>query len=119
MTIRGNQVIWEGRAFVKAQGERQTQIAPQQFRDLVAIWMDGKFYAMRDDYCSITCPNGMISVVTDVQDTRITLKTSSFNKAALECYTTINGKAETPKPPAAYFRLSQKLLEFARSKRWL
>ena len=119
MTIRGDLVMWEGRAFVKAKGERQTRITPQQFRELLGVWMEGKVYAMRDDYCGITCPNGTTGIETDLQDTKITLKTSSFNKSVLECYETINGKAETPKPPDAYFRLSKKLLEFARSKRWL
>ena len=74
---------------------------------------------MRDDYCEPPCPDGTTVVITDVQDTSITLKTPSYSKQVFECFTTNDGKPENPKPPEGYFHLSHRLMQFAKSNHWM
>jgi len=119
LRIQKDVALWEGHAYVKAKGKKQRKVSPEQFRVLVQAWLTGSVYAMRDDYCQPPCPDGTVMVITDVQDTSITLKTSGFTKTVSECYTTIDGKAQNPKPPEQYFRVSQELLRFAKSQGWL
>ena len=76
-------------------------------------------YAMRDDYCQPTCPDGTSTIITDVQETSIILSAPGYSKKAFECFTTIDGKPETPKPPEQYFLFSHQLVQVAKSKHWL
>lgn len=76
-------------------------------------------YAMRDDYCQPTCPDGTTTIITDVQDTSITLKSPSYSKRVFECFTTTDGKPDNPKPPQEYFELARHLAQFAKSNHWL
>jgi uncharacterized protein DUF6438 len=119
MRVEKGRVVWERHAFVKKKGKAERRISPQVLRNLVRAWLDADIYAMRDDYCGPTCPDGTVMVITDVQETSITLQSPSYSKTVLECFTTIDGKPQTPKPPQQYFRLSQQLLQFAKSNRWL
>jgi hypothetical protein len=82
-------------------------------------WLDSKMYAMRDDYCQPTCPDGTTTIITDVQDTSITLKSPSYSKQVFECYTTTDGKPDNPKPPQEYFELARRLVQLAKSNHWL
>jgi Domain of unknown function (DUF6438) len=114
-----NRATWEGHAFVKKKGKAERKIPDQLFGKLVRAWLDAKMYAMRDDYCTPTCPDGTSTVVTDVEETSINLSAPSYSKKVFECFTTIDRKPQTPKPPDQYFQLSRQLLEFAKSNRWL
>jgi hypothetical protein len=114
-----NRVAWEGHAFVRKKGKAERKISDRQFADIAQAWLDAKMYAMRDDYCQPTCPDGTSTVITDVQDTSITLKAPTYTKRVLECFTTIDGKPKTPKAPAQYFQLSRQLVQIAKSNNWL
>jgi len=58
-------------------------------------------------------------IVTDIPESSITLNAGTYKKRVYECFTTIDGKPETPKPPEQYFKLSQEFLAFAKAQRWL
>jgi hypothetical protein len=119
LKLEMGKAAWEGHAFVKKKGKAGKQISDRQFVELVHAWLDSKMYAMRDDYCQPVCPDGTSTIITDVQDTSITLRAPSYSKKILECFTTINGKPQTPKPPAQYFQLSRQLVQLAKSNHWL
>ena len=119
LRIDKNKAIWEGHAFVKKKGKAEKKISDREFSEIVHAWLDFKMYAMRDDYCQPTCPDGTSTIITDVQETSIALKSPSYSKKVLECFTTMNGKPENPKPPDEYFNLSRHLDQFARSNHWL
>jgi hypothetical protein len=119
LRIEKNKASWEGRAFVRKKGKAERQISDREFSEIVHAWLDAKMYAMRDDYCEPTCPDGTATIITDVQDTSIVLKTPSYSKKVLECFTTTNGKPDNPKPPEEYFQLSRRLVQFAKSNHWL
>ena len=119
LRIEGNKALWDGHSFVRKKGKAEKQISDQQFSEIVYAWLDAKMYAMRDDYCQPTCPDGTSVIITDVQETSITLKAASYSKTVLECFTTVDGKPENPKPPEQYFELSHHLLQLAKSNHWL
>jgi hypothetical protein len=117
--IEKDKAVWEGHAFVKKKGIAERHIPSHEFREIIQAWLDAKMYAMRDDYCEPICPDGTTTIITDVQDTSIVLKTPSYSKKVLECFTTTNGKPDNPRPPAEYSELSRRLLQFAKANRWL
>jgi len=106
---------FEGHAYVRAKGKRTAKLTQPEFEELLHAWYDGHFYAMRDDYCAPTCPDGTHIIVTDIPESSITLVAANFAKQVSECYL----EAETPKPPEQYFELKRKILEFAKARRWL
>ena len=99
LRIRRDSAQFEGRDYVRAKGKRTAKVTQQGFEKLLHAWSDGQFFAMRDDYCSIQCPHGTSWAVTDIPESSITLGTSAFTKRVHECFATIDGKQETPKPP--------------------
>jgi hypothetical protein len=119
LRIEKGKATWEGHAFVRKKGKAEKQISVRQFADLVEAWLAAKMYAMRDDYCLATCPDGTVIIITDVQSTAIAFKAQSYSKTVSECFTTANGKAQNPKPPEQYFDLSRQLILLARSNHWL
>jgi hypothetical protein len=119
LRLEKNKAAWDGHAFVHKKGKAAKQISDRQFADLIHAWLDAKMYAMRDDYCQPTCPDGTSTIITDVQETSITLRAPAYSKKVLECFTTIDGKPETPKPPEQYFQFSRQLVQLAKSKHWL
>jgi len=119
LRVEKNKAAWDGHAFVRKKGKAEKQLSDRQFADIVRAWLDAKMYAMRDDYCEPTCPDGTSTIITDVQDTSITLKAPSYSKKVLECFTTLDGKPQTPKAPEQYFQLSRQLVQLAKSNHWL
>jgi hypothetical protein len=119
LTINNQTAVFEGRAYVRAKGKRTAKLSSQQFETLLHAWYDESFYAMRDDYCSATCPDGTVIVVTDIAESSITLTTPAFKKRVYECFSAVNGKPQTPKPPEQYFQLSRQLWAFANAQHWL
>lgn len=119
LRIEKNRAIWDGRAFVRKKGKAEKQISNGEFLAFVHAWLDSKMYAMRDDYCQPTCPDGTTTIITDVQDTSIALKSPSYSKQVFECFTTTDGKPDNPKPPQEYFQLARRLVQFAKSNHWL
>ncbi len=119
LTIQKDAAIFEGHAYVRAKGKRRAKISPKQFESFLRAWFDGRFFAMRDDYCSVTCPDGTVIVVTDIPESSITLKTPAFTKQVYQCFATSDGKPHTPKPPDQYFDLSRQLQAFAQAQHWL
>jgi hypothetical protein len=119
LTIRKDSAEFVGRAWVRKKGKHTAKISQEQFEKFLHAWFDQRFFAMRDDYCRVACPDGTMQVVTDNLETSITLNTPSFKKEVYECFTTIDGKAETPRPPEPYFELARELLAFGKIKRWL
>jgi hypothetical protein len=119
LKISKETAVFEGRAYVRAKGKRTAKLSSQQFETLLHAWYDGSFYAMRDDYCSVRCPDGTEIFVTDIAESSITLTTPAFKKRVYECFSTVNGQPQTPKPPEQYFRLSRQLWAFAKAQHWL
>ncbi len=119
LTITKEIVRFDGHAYVRAKGKQTAKLSPQQFETFLHAWYDGDFYAMREDYCSVQCPDGTAIIVMDVAESSITLTTPTFKKRVYECFTTVNKQPETPKPPEQYFQLSRQLWAFAKSKHWL
>jgi hypothetical protein len=106
---------FEGHDYVRAKGRRTAKLTQSEFEEFLHAWYDGRFYAMRDDYCTPTCPDGTHILVTDIPGSSITLVAPNFTKQVFECYLA----AETPTPPEQYFELKRKILEFAKAHRWL
>jgi hypothetical protein len=119
MRIQKNKVEWDGHAYVRKKGKAEKPISSEEFKTLVQVWLGAKIYAMRDDYCQPTCADGTVIIVTDVQDTALRLDAPGYSKKVSECFTTIDGKPRTPKPPDEYFQFSRQLVAFAKSKHWL
>src|SRR5215469_13476951 len=119
LRIEKNRAIWDGHAFVRKKGKAEKQISSGEFSAIAHAWLDAKTYAMRDDYCEPTCPDGTTTIITDVQNTSIALKTPSYSKQVYECFTTTDGKPDNPKPPQEYFQLARRLVQFAKSNHWL
>jgi hypothetical protein len=119
LTINKETAVFEGRAYVRAKGKRTANLSSQQLETLLHTWYDGSFYAMRDDYCSARCPDGTEIVVTDIAESAITLTTPAFKKRVYECFSTVNGQPQTPKPPEQYFQLSRQMWAFAKAHHWL
>jgi hypothetical protein len=110
---------FEGHAFVRAKGKRTSKLSQQQFETFLRAWYDGNFYAMRDNYCDVRCPDGTVTIVTDIPESSVTLITPTFTKRVYECFSTVNNQPQTPKPPEQYFELSRQLRAFAKAQHWL
>ena len=119
LRIQKDIATWEGHAYVKAKGKKHRKISSEKLAAFIRSWVDGKLYAMRDEYCNPRCPDGTVTIITDVQESSITLETPSLTKTISECFTTIDGKAQNPKPPEEYFRVSRELTQFAKEQGWL
>jgi hypothetical protein len=119
LRIEKDRAIWDGHAFVRKKGKAEKQLSSGEFSAIVHAWLDARMYAMRDDYCQPTCPDGTTTIITDVQDTSIALKTPSYSKRVFECFTTTDGKPDNPKPPQEYYELARRLAQFAKSNHWL
>jgi hypothetical protein len=119
LTISKDIARFDGHAFVRAKGKRTAKLSDQQFETFLHAWYDGNFYAMRENYCDIQCPDGTMIVVTDIPESSITLTTPTFTKRVYECFSTVDNHPETPKPPEHYFELSRQLRAFAKVQRWL
>ncbi|HEY9627533.1 MAG TPA: DUF6438 domain-containing protein [Coleofasciculaceae cyanobacterium] len=51
LTVYGDgKVVYEGRAFVAAQGRRTAQISPEQVQQLVTAFETANFFALKDQY---------------------------------------------------------------------
>jgi hypothetical protein len=116
MRIENNRAVWEGHAFVRKKKRVEKRISPEVLRRFVREWLDDNFYAMRDEYCNPTCPDGTLIMATDLNETTIGVKASSYAKTVSQCSVKANIE---PKPPDQYFRLSHDLVEFAKSNGWL
>ena len=68
LTIRKDVALFDGRAYLRAKGKRTAKVSPHQFSTFLHAWCEGNFYAMRDNYCDIRCPDGTIIVVTDIPE---------------------------------------------------
>lgn len=119
LTIRKDTAEFVGHAWVRKKGKHTAKISQQQFEKFLHAWFDGKFFAMRDNYCDVKCPDGTVVIVTDIPESSITVNAGTYRKTVYECFTTIDGKPETPKPPDNYFELSREFLQFAKAQRWL
>jgi len=119
LTISKETAVFEGHAYVRAKGKRTAKLSSRQFETFLHAWYDGNFYAMRDDYCDVHCPDGTVILVTDIAASSITLTTPSFKKRVYECFSTVNNQPQTPKPPEQYFQLSHQLWVFAKAQHWL
>lgn len=83
----------------------------------VQLWQDGKFYAMRDEYCGGTSADGTTTLFLDLRESSIGLTAPAFSKKTHEC--TDGMPDRIPHPPDAYFELREKLWKLAQSHRWL
>jgi hypothetical protein len=119
LTISKETAVFEGHAYVRAKGKRTAKLSSQQFETFLHAWYDGNFYAMRDDYCDVQCPDGTVILVTDIARSSIAVTTPTLKKRVYECFSTVNNEPQTPKPPEQYFQLSQRLLAFAKAHHWL
>jgi hypothetical protein len=116
MRIENNRAVWEGHAFVRKKKKVEKRISPDVLRRFVRAWLGASVYAMRDEYCNPTCPDGTHIMATDLNETSISVKAPSYVKTVSQCSVRANIE---PKPPDQYFRLSHDLMEFAKSNGWL
>ena len=119
LTITKDAATFEGRSHVRAKGKRRAKITQQRFEDFLHAWYNARFFAMRDDYCSIQCPNGLTSVVLDTRESTITLKGPAYEKSVYQCFEAIGNKPLIPRPPDQYFEFTKMLRDFAKQKKWL
>jgi Domain of unknown function (DUF6438) len=119
MTMRPTGVVFEGHGYVRAKGKRVAKISAMEFQHFVDAWFNARMYAMRDDYCGISCPGGTKTVFLDVQETSIVLTTPDFSKTVYECYFAVDDKPASPKPPDEYNNLRAELYAFGNKKGWL
>jgi len=114
--IENNRAVWEGHAFVRKKKKVERRISPEVLRGFMRAWLGDSFYAMRDEYCNPTCPDGTMILSTDLNETSISVKAPSYGKTVSQCSVRANIE---PKPPDQYFRLSNDLMKFAKSNGWL
>src|ERR1700687_3018498 len=119
LTISKDIASFDGHAYVRAKGKRTAKLSSEQFETFLHAWYDGSFYAMRDNYCDVRCPDGTVIIMTDIPESSVTLTTPTFTKRVYECFATIDNQAQTPKPPEQYFELSRQLRAFAKARHWL
>jgi Domain of unknown function (DUF6438) len=119
LTISRNLARFDGHAFVRAKGKHEAKLSQRQFETFLRAWYDGDFYRMRDNYCDSSCPDGTRIFVTDIPESSIKLISPALTKRVFECFSTDNGKWETPKPPEQYLELAEKLRKFAKARQWL
>ena len=74
---------------------------------------------MRDNYCDVSCPDGTLIIVTDIPESSIKMTTPDFTKRVYQCFSTVDNRPQTPKPPDAYFDLSRQMRAFAEAQHWL
>lgn len=119
LTISKDAARFDGQAYVRGKGKHSKKLNEEQFSVFLRAWYDGNFSSMRDDYCSIKCPDGTQIIVTDIASSSIKLTTLAFTKGVFQCFATVSGEPETPKPPEQYFELARQLRAFAKAQRWL
>jgi hypothetical protein len=119
LVLRQESVQFKGLKYVRVKGNHKAALSKAEFERFLRKWFAARFYAMRDNYCSIKCPDGLERVVVDLRESSITLKTPDLSKEVYQCFATLNGKPETPKPPDEYFQLTQDLQTLAREHGWL
>lgn len=115
MRIENNRAVWEGHAFVRKKKRIEKRISREILQTFVRAWLDDGLYAMRDDYCNPTCPDGTKIMATDLNETSISIKGPSYEKSVSQC----SVANIEPTPPDQYFRLSHDLREFAKANGWL
>ena len=115
MRIEKGRAVWEGHAFVRKKKRIVKVISPEVLNRLLRAWLDDGLYAMRDEYCNPKCPDGILIVVTDLNETEISLTTPSYTKKVSQC--AVNSPIE-PRPPDQYYDLAKKMREFARANKW-
>jgi hypothetical protein len=119
LTISENVAHFDGHAYVRAKGKRTARLTHREFEGFLHAWYEGNFYAMRDNYCGVTCPDGTQIIVLDNSESSITLTTPTFTKRVFECFLTRDDQPQTPKPPEQYYDLVRQLWAFAKAKHWL
>jgi uncharacterized protein DUF6438 len=119
LVLRQGSVQFEGLKHVPTKGKHKAALSQAEFEKFLHMWFTARFYAMRDNYCSIKCPDGLERVVVDLRESSITLTMPDFSKEVYQCFATFNGKPETPRPPDEYFQLTQELQVLAREHGWL
>ena len=117
--VTKNVVRFQRHSHVRAKGNHQAQLTDQQFEAFLHAWYDGGFYKMRDNYCVVTCRDGTVVTISDIPKSSVKMTTPVFTKKVFDCFTTIDNRPETPKPPQRYFELSRQLKELARAHHWL
>jgi hypothetical protein len=119
LTISKGIARFDGHAYVRSKGKRTAKLSERQFEAFLHAWYDGDFYAMRDNYCDVSCPDGTLIVVTDIPESSIKMTTPAFTKRVYQCFSTVDNRPQTPKPPDAYFDLSRQMRAFAEAQHWL
>jgi Domain of unknown function (DUF6438) len=119
LTIIKEGARFDGHAYVRAKGKHTAKLSGEQFAAFLRAWFDGNFFAMRDDYCSVTCSDGTVIIVTDIAESSLKVTTPTFTKRVFQCFSTVSNQPQTPRPPEQYFELSRQLLSFVKSQHWL
>ncbi len=119
MEISDGLLTFSGRNYVRAKGKKTAHLKPDEFARIVRAWYDGRFYAMRDDYCMPKCPDGTITIITDVPEYSVSFTSSELHKDVNYCAAYLNGNPETPVPPDAFREFQKMMRALAKSHKWL
>ncbi|MGE0405226.1 MAG: DUF6438 domain-containing protein [Candidatus Korobacteraceae bacterium] len=119
MTLTRGKVEFDGHNFVKAKGKRQAKLSDQEFDSFVRGWYEGKFTAMREDYCTAACPDGTVIIVNDLPGSGIIFNSPKINHEVYSCFGWRDSGPITPKPPGAFFDFFERAMSLAKSKGWL
>ena len=94
--LEKNKAGWDGHAFVHKKGKAAKQISDRQFCGLSTRMAGCEDVRYAQRLLPANLPEGTSTIITDVQETSITLSAPGYSKKVLECFTTIDGKPETP-----------------------
>jgi len=115
LTIREGKIHYKGKKFVKVRGSRHAGFSEEDFRKLLQLWNDGKFFAMHDDYCDFRCGNTEVTSL-DPRESSTTLALPVGKKTVRECSV---DRPTSAHPPDAYFNLQGELRRIAKDHGWL
>ena len=101
-------VMYNGRSGVKTLGHRSHTVATDEFRTLVAEFMQAEFFSLRDRYESIALPNGTSQVIDHAIATTLSLSIGGRTKSVYDFYGT----------PDVVRRLEQRVDQVTDSRRY-
>lgn len=116
ITARQGEITFEGKNYVKVTGIRNAKLSEADFSRLLSLWYANNFFAMRDEYCQLSCSDGSNSVFLDLRESSLTLKVNDETKSVHECW---DKSLTVPHAPQPYYGVQQKLWQIAKSHGWL
>ena len=110
VTISGDgRVVYEGRSFVRVEGEREVKIDPAYVKNLVQQFLDIHYFELKDQYRTVKSRDGSEVMVTDLPLTYTSLSVDGKSKKVEDYF---GG-------PDKLAQLGKRIDEVAGTKRWV